>query len=131
MLTQFQSPHWLLVQGRTEDANAALRKLRQGAFTEAEIEKEFASIQLSLEMEPEQGHFKELFQGVNRKRTAVVVMMNFFLQATGQAFASQYGTLYVKSLNSINPFHFNVITGFLGLSMVIFSLLTNDKIGRR
>jgi SP family sugar:H+ symporter-like MFS transporter len=58
-------------------------------------------------------------------------MMNFFLQATGQAFSSQYGTLYVKSLNTIYPFHFNVINGFVGLTALIFSLFINDKVGRR
>ncbi|KAJ6069477.1 hypothetical protein N7499_011364 [Penicillium canescens] len=70
--------------------------------TTDEIEEDFSLLQKGLEEEPEQGHFKELFSNANRKRTAIV-------QATGQAFTSQYGTLYVKPLQTINRFNFNVI----------------------
>jgi hypothetical protein len=105
--------------------------LREGAFTSDEIEEEFLSLQKELEEEPEQGHFKELFSKANRKRTAIVVGLNFFQQATGQAFASQYGTLYVKSLQTINSFNFNVINGFIGLFVIIVCLFLNDRVGRR
>jgi hypothetical protein len=93
--------------------------------------EEFSLPQKGLEEEPEQGHFKELFSNVNRKRTAIVVGLNFFQQATGQAFASQYGTLYVKSLQTINSFNFNVINGFIGLCVIIVCLFLNDRVGRR
>lgn len=114
-----------------EEARSNLQKLREGAFTSDEIEDEFASIQKGLQSEPEQGHFKELFSKSNRKRTAIVVGLNFFQQATGQAFASQYGTLYVKSLHTINSFNFNVINGFIGLAIVLLCLYLNDRVGRR
>ncbi|KAJ5770707.1 uncharacterized protein N7511_002758 [Penicillium nucicola] len=126
-----ESPRWLLVKGRTEEARANLQKLRQGAFTPEEIEEEFSLLKTRLEEEPEQGHFRELFSQVNRKRTAIVVGLNFFQQATGQAFASQYGTLYVKSLQTINSFNFNVINGFVGLCVIIVCLFLNDRVGRR
>jgi SP family sugar:H+ symporter-like MFS transporter len=100
-------------------------------MTNEEIDEEFASIQDSFRSEPEQGKFMELFQGVNRKRTAIVVMINFFQQATGQAFASQYGTLYVKTLETINTFNLTVINGFISLTVVIICLYLNDKVGRR
>jgi len=108
-----------------------LQTLREGAFTSNEIEDEFNSIQNGLQNELEQGHFKELFSKSNRRRTAIVVGLNFFQQATGQAFASQYGTLYVKSLQTINNFNFNVINGFIGLIIVLLSLYLNDRVGRR
>ncbi|CAG7944306.1 unnamed protein product [Penicillium olsonii] len=126
-----ESPRWLLMQGKTKEARTNLQKLREGSFTTDEIEEEFKSIQNGLDNEPEQGHFKELFSSTNRKRTAIVVGLNFFQQATGQAFASQYGTLYVKSLKTINSFNFNVINGFIGLFIILICLYLNDRVGRR
>jgi hypothetical protein len=119
------------MQGHTEQARSNLHKLREGAFTPEEIEEEFLSIQHGLRNEPEQGRFRELFSASNRKRTAIVVGLNFFQQATGQAFASQYGTLYVKSLQTINSFNFNVINGFIGLIVILLCLYFNDRVGRR
>ena len=119
------------MQGRENDARVNLHKLREGAFTADEIEQEFESIQNGLENEPEQGKFKELFSSSNRKRTAIVVGLNFFQQATGQAFASQYGTLYVKSLHTINAFNYHVINGFIGLCVISVCLYLNDRVGRR
>lgn len=55
------------------------------------INAEFSQLHQALLNEPEQGHTVELFRGKNLKRTAIVVGMNFFQQATGQTFASQYG----------------------------------------
>ncbi|CAG8931628.1 unnamed protein product [Penicillium salamii] len=126
-----ESPRWLLMQGKTHEARVNLQKFREGVFSADEIEDEFQSIQNGLNNEPEQGHFKELFSTSNRKRTAIVVGLNFFQQATGQAFASQYGTLYVKSLHTINSFNLHVINGFIGLFVVSICLYLNDRVGRR
>ena len=120
-----------MTRDRHDAALASLRKLRQGTKTEDEILQEYETLRIALAEEPEQGRFIELFQGVNKKRTAIVVFTNFFQQATGQAFASQYGTLFVKSLGTINPFNFAVINGFVNLSVIVFCLYLNDKVGRR
>lgn len=117
-----------MTRDRHEEALVNLRKLRQGTKTENEILQEYETLRIALAEEPEQGSFIELFQGDNRKRTAIVVFTNFFQQATGQAFASQYGTLYVKSLGTINPFNFTVILGFVNLSVTVLCLYLNDKV---
>ena len=88
-----ESPRWLLKNGREDEAWRNLTLLRQGKFTEEEIKHEFRELQAALENEVEKGNFREIFQGVNFKRTTLVVFVNFFQQATGQAFASQYGTI--------------------------------------
>ncbi|KAJ0345066.1 hypothetical protein KNSL1_008767 [Colletotrichum chrysophilum] len=126
-----ESPRWLLLRDRTEEAKTAHHTLRAGTMPDAAIALEFAKIQQSLADEPEQGRTRELFQGVNCKRTAIAVGMSFFQQATGQAFASQYGAVWVKSLGTLNPFDVTLGSSALTSGMIILCLFLTDRVGRR
>tara|TARA_R110002060_G_scaffold16435_2_gene22855 strand:+ start:841 stop:1014 length:174 start_codon:yes stop_codon:yes gene_type:complete len=57
--------------------------------------------------------------------------MNFFQQATGQAFASTYGTIFIKGLGTINPFNMSIVMSVINLTLVSTGLFLNDRIGRR
>lgn len=112
-----------------------------------QIEAEFQRMHQALLDEPEQGKFKELFQGVNRKRTALIFGMGTFQQITGQvsesfvsttrlnnhdqAFASQYAAVFIKGLGTINPFAMSLGNSCIASFGIICTLLTVDKIGRR
>ncbi|KAK6217278.1 sugar transporter [Colletotrichum tabaci] len=126
-----ESPRWLLLRDRVEEARKAHYLLREGTMPDADIDHEFAKIQQSLLEEPEQGRTKELFQGVNLQRTAIAAGMSFFQQATGQAFASQYGTVWVKSLGTLNPFDVTLGSSALSSGMIILCLFLADRVGRR
>jgi MFS transporter, SP family, sugar:H+ symporter len=126
-----QSPRWLLTKDRVEEAHAALKKLRQGTIADAEIDEQLANLKYALEQEVEQGNYLELFQGVNIKRTAIVIAMNFFQQATGQAFASTYGTIFIGDIGTINPFTMAIINSIVNLCMVFVGLYLTDRVGRR
>lgn len=119
------------MQDRIEEAKAAHYKYRVGTMSDEAIDFEFDLLHQALVAEPEQGHTKELFQGTNLKRTAIVVATNFFQQATGQTFASQYGTIFIKSLGTVNPWSMSTGNSAIGLSMLIICLLVADKLGRR
>ncbi|KAI8313040.1 MFS transporter fmqE [Colletotrichum sp. SAR11_59] len=126
-----KSPRWLLTQDRVEEAHASLKKLRVGTITDAEIDEQFAALQYALKQEVEQGKYWELFKGVNLKRTAVVMVMNFFQQATGQAFASTYGAIFIKDIGTVNPFTMTIVNAIVNLVMVFIGLYLTDRVGRR
>jgi hypothetical protein len=84
-----------------------------------------------MEHETQKGKSVEIFQGINLKRTLIVVGVNFFQQSTGQAFTSQYGGVFVRTLKIFNPILFTLMTScFTGVVMVA-TLLLNDRVGRR
>lgn len=58
-----ESPRWLLQKDRPEEAIANLRLLRQGKFTEEEIQQEYREFQGTLNATAKRGRFIELFQG--------------------------------------------------------------------
>ena len=127
-----QSPRWLILKGRRDDALKSLTRLREGKFSQDEIEEEFSLISIGIEQEVEQGTFFEMFKGaVNTKRSLIVFGANFFLQATGATFASVYGALFIKSVGTVNTF--TVTCSMAGINTVIcmLSMVLVDKIGRR
>lgn len=126
-----ESPRWLLRNGRVEESRIALTKLREGAFSEEDIAKEFRELEFALENESEKGKLREVFQGGNLKRTAIVVGVNFFQQSTGQAFSSQYGGVYIRTLRVLNPMIFTLMTSCITASVMVITLLLNDRTGRR
>ncbi len=126
-----ESPVWLITKGRSEQAKASLHALRVGKYTDEKIEEQFRDIQTVVEITSEKGSFKEIFQGTNLKRTLLVVTANFFQQATGQAFASKYGTIWVKTLNTISPFNMSIILVCIDLVTTITAILIADRVGRK
>ncbi|KAK7417604.1 hypothetical protein QQX98_004425 [Neonectria punicea] len=125
-----ESPRWLLTRGRSEEARRSLKLLRQYSYTEEEIESEFQDIQTSINRVTEKGDFKEMFQGTNLKRTMITIGVNIFLQLTGQNFISTYGTMFIQSLNSVNPFVMSCINSSVGIVVVFITQLLVDKTGR-
>lgn len=125
-----ESPRWLLAKGREEEAMHSLRLLREGSFTDEEIEAEFREFRSTLDRTVEKGRFRELFQGSNLKRTLIVIGVNVFLQLTGQNFASVYGTVFIKSTGVIDPFSMSSINTSVAIVAVLLCQFMTDYTGR-
>ncbi|KAK6444273.1 hypothetical protein ACSS6W_008045 [Trichoderma asperelloides] len=95
-----ESPRWLLLQDREEDALRSLQTLR-GSDPSYNAHEDLDGLRLSLIEEHNQGRYSDLFRSTNRRRTLVAMGMNFFIQATGSPFTAAYGTLFVQSIDKI------------------------------
>ncbi|RSM04056.1 hypothetical protein CEP52_007009 [Fusarium oligoseptatum] len=126
-----ESPRWLAGKARHEEGLAALRKLREGKMSEEEIVSEYNLLETAASRYQEKGTFKELFWKANIRQTFIVIGINFFLQTTGYTFHLVYGSVYIKSLGTINPFNINLIKSFVALVVAIATMWACDIVGRR
>ncbi|KAK7416861.1 hypothetical protein QQX98_004919 [Neonectria punicea] len=79
----------------------------------------------------EKGTFRELLWKANIRQTFIVIGINVFLQTTGYTFHVVYGTVYAKSLGTVNPFNINLIKSFVSLAVGITAMWACDIVGRR
>ncbi|OKL61906.1 hypothetical protein UA08_02624 [Talaromyces atroroseus] len=126
-----ESPRWLLLQDRRDEALDSLRRLRGAEREEYDPREELALLQKSLLDEQNQGTYMDLFRGSNRKRTLIAMGTNFFIQATGSPFTAAYGTLFVQSLHSLNAFNYSIMSSCINTFSCLVSICITDKVGRR
>ena len=77
------------------------------------------------------GRFVEMFHGINLKRTLIAVGTNICLYITGQNFVSIYGTIFIKSLGTVNPFTMATVNVVVNIVVVLLTMLLNDRTGRK
>ncbi|EED23931.1 sugar transport protein, putative [Talaromyces stipitatus ATCC 10500] len=142
-----ESPRWLLLVDRHDEALAALTRLRQTRAEKrnkvpisTEILVEFTGLTGTVEgiktARCEKGgsrirQFFSIFNRSNFRRTFIVVFLLFFQQSTGQSFASQYSTLFVQALNTVNPFSVTLGTNAVDIGGILCCILLADRLGRK
>jgi MFS family permease len=99
VLVQFapESPRWLIMRNRSEDAKKALRRLRSGAYTEVEIASELAAMQAHHDEEhavgKEKPKFLDIFKGTDLRRTILSVCIVATHVGSGTQFLVNYSNL--------------------------------------
>ena len=128
ILTQKESPHWLIRHGREEEAREVLSRLRREADIDAEIRevKDVARTEAK-------GSSQELLARGVRPALWVGVGLAVFQQVTGINTVIYYAPTLLKGagLGSSASLLANVVNGAVNVLMTIVAIRLLDRTGRR
>jgi sugar porter (SP) family MFS transporter len=126
MLFQQESPHWLIRQGREDDARQVLRRLRD----DGEIDAEISEVR---EISQREGGLRDLISPKVRPLLMVGVMLAVFQQITGINTVIYYAPTLLQGAGFGNSGALlaNVVNGAVNVGMTIVAIWLLDKVGRR
>jgi sugar porter (SP) family MFS transporter len=126
MLFQHESPHWLVEQGREDEARATLLRLRDPSTIDAEI----AEVK---EVSKGRAGVRELLEPAVRPALLTGVLLAVFQQVTGINTIIYYAPslLHDAGLGSSAALLANVGIGIVNVGMTIVAIRLLDRTGRR
>jgi sugar porter (SP) family MFS transporter len=126
MLLQHESPHWLIAQGRENEARAVLRRVREDADIEAEITEVH-------ELSTGRSSLREILNPALRHVIIIGVALAVFQQVTGINTIIYYAPTLLSSagLGNSGALLANVVNGAVNVLMTIVAIRLLDRTGRR
>jgi len=129
-----ESPRWLLLNGRDQEALKALTWIRNGAYNKLALQSEFEEMRLNALHDLESQSIwlaLDLFRGTNLRRTLLCVGIGCINPGIGAMFILAFGTYFFKMVGVIDPFKWIVLTQFIGVIGLLLAYYTLDRWGRR
>ncbi|KAL0932293.1 maltose permease [Colletotrichum truncatum] len=127
-----ESPSWLLMKGRREDAAKSLRKFNGPKHN---VEETLAIMETTLEKERELNEkgasYLECFKGTNLRRTTIVVVVYLAQQFIGSNFVASYLPYFFTIAGVGNPIGIAQVCYSIQLLGNICSWFLVDRYGRR
>lgn len=126
MLVQRESPHWLITQGREDEARAVLRRVRD----HADIESEIAEVR---DLSTRRTGLRSAFTPAVRPVLTIGVMLAVFQQITGINTIIYYAPTLLSSagLGNSAALLANVVNGAVNVLLTILAIRLLDRVGRR
>jgi sugar porter (SP) family MFS transporter len=126
MLFQKESPHWLIRQGRDDEARDVLRRVRN----DNDIDQEIREVH---EISQRQGSYRDLISPRVRPLVMVGVLLAVFQQITGINTVIYYAPTLLQGagLGDNAALLANVVNGAVNVGMTIVAIWLLDKVGRR
>ncbi len=127
MLTQAESPHWLIMKGREDEARTVLQRVRA---PEHDIDGEIEDVR---ELSQRESSYRELLKPAVRRALSVGVMLAIFQQITGINTVLYYAPtlLHDAGLGTSASLLANVGNGIVNVGMTIVAIWLVDRVGRR
>jgi sugar porter (SP) family MFS transporter len=127
ILTQHESPHWLIERGRAGEARSVLARLRPAGEVEPEV------TEIKQVISTGRAGVRELFAAAVRPALFVGVMMAVFQQVTGINTVIYYAPslLHDAGLGASSALLANVGIGIVNVGMTILAIRLLDRTGRR
>ncbi|KAJ2894784.1 hypothetical protein MKZ38_007213 [Zalerion maritima] len=127
-----ESPRWLFLQGRNEEARRSLQWLRpNGASIEPEVAEITAAIDREKELSSSVGPWDMFKDPVDRRRTGLAVGAVSLQAASGAMFIIAYKAYFFSMANVDDPFAMTNVLSTVGLVAIIMNSLIVVRYGRR
>jgi sugar porter (SP) family MFS transporter len=126
MLFQRESPHWLVAQGREDEAREVLLRVRE----ESDIDAEIAEVR---DLSARRSSFRDVAAPAVRHVVVIGVTMAVFQQITGINTIIYYAPTLLSSagLGNSAALLANVVNGAVNVAMTIVAIRLLDRVGRR
>ncbi|CAK7237471.1 hypothetical protein SCUCBS95973_009970 [Sporothrix curviconia] len=132
-----ESPYWLLMRDRPEDARKSVRFIYPNA-TEHEINVRLAEYTYILRKEAdskklqEHAMFRDCFKGVDARRTFVAIIPTLSSQLAGNILVGPYATYFLQQAGQTNSLRDTCIAVGVGLFayLCVLTFIDHPRVGR-
>jgi len=126
-----ESPRWLLMHGKEDDAKRVMARVTDGEQAEADLEAVKGSLQV--EQSTERAAFRELFRPAMRRVLVIGVAVAILQQATGINSVFFYAPMIFEQsgIGTDAAFMQAVLVGLVNLVFTVVAILFIDRLGRR